>query len=218
METTKDALQVLGLLNRIQPHQNGWYKVHLFISLENFQLSRRRNKGTNNVNHGAKGMTNFYAHMVKENQVQNVGMEECPNMVLDETCLNHEDFSLCLIGKVKEFASLTNLKTKGLYGWRLRAFHVSGGLEIHLAVSHLDGVPDFENNGKKGYDVNDGSHEDDMYGGVSKNLKDVEGESDREEVLETNFEEVSDKSIFEGNSVRQNDVHSEDPFSIYEVQ
>nr|GEZ09768.1 cytochrome oxidase subunit 1, mitochondrial [Tanacetum cinerariifolium] len=108
--------------------------------------------------------------------------------------------------------------TKGLYGWRLRAFHVSGGLEIHLAVSHLDGVPDFENNGKKGYDVNDGSHEDDMYGGVSKNLKDVEGESDREEVLETNFEEVSDKSIFEGNSVRQNDVHSEDPFSIYEVQ
>nr|GFA73251.1 RNA-directed DNA polymerase, eukaryota, reverse transcriptase zinc-binding domain protein [Tanacetum cinerariifolium] len=30
------------------------------------------------------------------------------------------------------------------------------------------------------------------------------------------FEEVPDKSIFEGNSVRQNDVHSEDPFDIYE--
>nr|GFA33540.1 RNA-directed DNA polymerase, eukaryota [Tanacetum cinerariifolium] len=45
-----------------------------------------------------------------------------------------------------------------------------------------------------GYDVNDGSHEDDMYGGVSKNLKDVEGESDR-----------------------QTDIHSEDPFGIYEV-
>nr|GEU58694.1 nucleotide-binding alpha-beta plait domain-containing protein [Tanacetum cinerariifolium] len=36
--------------------------------------------------------------------IKNVGMEECPNMVLDETCLNHEDFSLCLPGKVKEFA------------------------------------------------------------------------------------------------------------------
>nr|GEW48789.1 RNA-directed DNA polymerase, eukaryota, reverse transcriptase zinc-binding domain protein [Tanacetum cinerariifolium] len=45
----------------------------------------------------------------------------------------------------------------------------------------------------------------------------VEGESDREEVHETNFEEVPDKSIFEGNSVRKNDVHSEDPFGIYEV-
>nr|GFD63153.1 hypothetical protein [Tanacetum cinerariifolium] len=55
--------------------------------------------------------------------------------------------------------------------------------------------------------------EDDMYGGVWENLKDVEGESDREEVPETNFEEVPHKSIFEGNSVRQNDVHSEDPFS-----
>nr|GEY18778.1 nucleotide-binding alpha-beta plait domain-containing protein [Tanacetum cinerariifolium] len=73
-------------------------------------------------------------------------------------------------------------------------------------------VPDFEEDGEEGYDVNDGSHEDDMYGGVSENLKDLEGESDREEVPETNFEELPDKSIFEGNFVRQNDVHSEDPF------
>nr|GEX35278.1 RNA-directed DNA polymerase, eukaryota, reverse transcriptase zinc-binding domain protein [Tanacetum cinerariifolium] len=101
----------------------------------------------------------------------------------DETYLNHEDFSLCLLGKVKEFASLTNLN-----------------------VVHAE----------QGYDVNDGSHEDDMYGGVSENLKDVKGESDREEVLETNFEEVPDKSIFEGNFVRQNDVHSQDSFGVYE--
>nr|GEX33328.1 RNA-directed DNA polymerase, eukaryota, reverse transcriptase zinc-binding domain protein [Tanacetum cinerariifolium] len=46
---------------------------------------------------------------------------------------------------------------------------------------------------------------------------DVEGESDREEVPETKFEEVPNKSIFEGNSVRQDDDHSEDPFGIYEV-
>nr|GFA57912.1 nucleotide-binding alpha-beta plait domain-containing protein [Tanacetum cinerariifolium] len=176
------------------------------------------NKGTNNVNHGAKGMENSYAHVVKGNQVQNVGMKECPNMVLDETCLNHEDFSLCLLGKVKEFASLTNLNVvldEWLYGWRLRAFHVSGGLEIHLAVSHVDGVraievpgwvPDFEEDGEEGYDVNDGSHEDDMYGGVSKNLKDVECESDREEVIETNFEEVLNKKR-DGKNI--NDKHED---------
>nr|GFB96511.1 nucleotide-binding alpha-beta plait domain-containing protein [Tanacetum cinerariifolium] len=70
-------------------------------------------------------------------------------------------------------------------------------------------VPDFEEDGEEGHGVNDGSHADDMYGGVSGNLKDVEGKSDREELLETNFEEVPDKSIFEGNSVRQNDVHFE---------
>nr|GFD11773.1 nucleotide-binding alpha-beta plait domain-containing protein [Tanacetum cinerariifolium] len=71
--------------------------------------------------------------------------------------------------------------------------------------------------GEEGYGVNNRSHEDYMYWGVSENLKDVEGESDMEEVPETNFEEVPDKSIFEGNFVRQNDVHSEDPFGIYEV-
>ncbi|GKC63746.1 hypothetical protein Tco_1096344 [Tanacetum coccineum] len=31
-------------------------------------------------------------------------------LVLDDTCLNHQDFSKSLIGKVKDFNSLTNLK------------------------------------------------------------------------------------------------------------
>nr|GEU38333.1 nucleotide-binding alpha-beta plait domain-containing protein [Tanacetum cinerariifolium] len=281
----------------------------------NKQSNKVNNKGTNYVNHGAKGMTNFYAHVVKGNQVQNVGMEECQNMVLDETCLNYEDFSLCLLGKVKEFASLTNLKVvlckEGYANIKLKymgGFLVMIVFQFNLAVGSwfsqiiqvhndfvidekviwvevagvpckwwyrntfsriasrwgtlLNGeeleeegyhsnricirtklkmvvfnsfkmvyrrmtcwvraievpgwVPDFKEDGEEGYDVNDGSHEDDMHEGVSENLKDVEGESDREEVHETNFEEVPDKSIFEGNSVRQNDVHSEDPFGIYE--
>nr|GEY51827.1 nucleotide-binding alpha-beta plait domain-containing protein [Tanacetum cinerariifolium] len=36
-------------------------------------------------------------------------MDNTPTMVLDETCLNNEVYSLSLLGKVKEFASLTNL-------------------------------------------------------------------------------------------------------------
>nr|GEX74003.1 RNA-directed DNA polymerase, eukaryota [Tanacetum cinerariifolium] len=56
-------------------------------------------------------------------------------------------------GKVKEFASLTNLKVVlEVPGW----------------------VPDFEEDGEEGYDMNDGSHEDDMHGDVLENLKDVE--------------------------------------------
>nr|GEZ78313.1 nucleotide-binding alpha-beta plait domain-containing protein [Tanacetum cinerariifolium] len=253
------------------------------------QSNKMNNKGTNNVNHEAKGMTNSYAHVVKGNQVQNVDMEECPNMVLDETCLNHEDFSLCLLGKVKEFASLINLKvvlgkegythielkymggfwvmivfqddeTRKRFQFNLAAgswfsqiiqahndfviderviwveeegYHIRTKLKTVMfdsfkmvyrgmtcwvhAIEVPGWVPDFEEDGEEGYDVNDGSHEDDMHGGVSENLKDVEGESDREEVLETNFEEVPDKSIFEGKSIRQNDVYYEDPFGIYEV-
>nr|GEZ15035.1 nucleotide-binding alpha-beta plait domain-containing protein [Tanacetum cinerariifolium] len=215
------------------------------------------------------------------NQVQNVGMEECPNMVLDETCLNHEYFSLCLQGcciinnlKVvlckKGYANI-ELKYMGGF-WVMIVFQddeTKKRIQFNLAVgswfsqiiqAHNDfvinerviwvevegvpctwwsrntfsriasrwgtllnreeledegyhsnrtcirtklktvvfnlfkmvyrgmtcwvraikvpgWVPDFEEDGEEGYDVNDGSHEDDM----------------------------------------QNDVHSEDPFGIYEV-
>nr|GFC71556.1 RNA-directed DNA polymerase, eukaryota, reverse transcriptase zinc-binding domain protein [Tanacetum cinerariifolium] len=43
-------------------------------------------------------------------------------------------------------------------------------------------VSDFEDDGEEGYDVNDGSHEDDMHGGVSENLKDVDNWSDENRV------------------------------------
>nr|GFD35987.1 hypothetical protein [Tanacetum cinerariifolium] len=98
---------------------------------------------------------------------------------------------------------------KGLYGWRLRAFHVSGGLEIHLAVPHRIAS-------RWGTLLNEEELEEEGYHS-NKICIHVEGEIDREEVLETNFEEVPDKSIFEGNSVRHNDVYSEDSFGIYEV-
>nr|GFC16251.1 nucleotide-binding alpha-beta plait domain-containing protein [Tanacetum cinerariifolium] len=49
-------------------------------------------------------------------------------------------------------------------------------------------VSDFEEDGEEGYDVNDGSHEDDMYGVYRKTLK-----------------------------MWKNDIHSKDPFGIYEV-
>nr|GEX71513.1 nucleotide-binding alpha-beta plait domain-containing protein [Tanacetum cinerariifolium] len=217
-------------------------KISTYVFVINFpdgeplhkQSNKVNNKGTNNVNHGAKGMTNSYAHVIKGNQVQNVNMEECPNMVLDETCLNHEDFMLCLLGNVKEFVSLTNLKVVlGKEGYANIELKYMGGFwvmivfqddetkkrfQFNLAMgswfsqiiqTHNDfvinerviwvkvegvpcmtcwvraievpgWVPDFEEDGEEGYNVNDGSHEDDMYGGVSENLKDVEGESDRE--------------------------------------
>ncbi|GJT37332.1 RNA-directed DNA polymerase, eukaryota, reverse transcriptase zinc-binding domain protein [Tanacetum coccineum] len=40
----------------------------------------------------------------------NMGMESNPVLVLDESCVNQHVYAYCLLGKVKEFASLTNLK------------------------------------------------------------------------------------------------------------
>nr|GEY85370.1 hypothetical protein [Tanacetum cinerariifolium] len=245
------------------------------------QSNNSNNKGTNNVNHGAKGKVKEFTSLTNLKVV--LGKEGYTNIDLkymgcfwvmvvfqDDETKKRFQFNLAVGSWFSQIIQAHNdfVIDEGLYGWRLRAFHVSGGLEIHLAVSHLDGtllngeeleeegyhsnricirtklktvvfdsfklvyrgmtcwvraievpgwVPNFEEDGEEGYDVNDGPYEDDMYGGVSKNLKDVEGESDREEVHETNFEEVTDKSIFKGNSIRQNDVHFEDPFGIYEV-
>nr|GEY42287.1 nucleotide-binding alpha-beta plait domain-containing protein [Tanacetum cinerariifolium] len=59
---------------------------------------------------GSKWSVNSYAHAVTGYQGNKEPMDNTPTMVLDETCLNNEVYSLSLLGKVKEFASLTNLK------------------------------------------------------------------------------------------------------------
>nr|GEZ61209.1 hypothetical protein [Tanacetum cinerariifolium] len=216
------VLDIDRLINNLCMVWVGRYKIHANVARFqreplHKQSNKVNNKGTNNVNHGAKGMANSYAHVVKGNQVQNVGKEGYVNIDLkfmgwfwvmvvfqDDETKKIFQFNLVVGSWFSQIIQAHNdfVIDEGLYGWRLRAFHVSGGLEIHLAISHVDGVraievpgwvPDFEEDGEEGYDVNDGSHEDDMYGGVSKNLKDVEGESDREEVIETKFEEVLNK-------------------------
>nr|GEZ99087.1 hypothetical protein [Tanacetum cinerariifolium] len=231
------------------------------------------NKGTNDVNHGAKGMTNSYTYVVKGNQVENVGMEECPNMVLDETCLKifrgYEDFSwvkkdmrilgssiwevlgLCLCFKmIKPRKGFNLILAVGSWFSQIIQAHNDFVIDERVVWVEVEGIPckwwsrntfsrtasrwgtllNGEESEEKGYHSNriyirtklktvifDSFKM--VYRGmtcwvraieVPENLKDVEGESDREEVPETNFEEVPDKSMFEGNSVRQNDVHSED--------
>nr|GEY76334.1 nucleotide-binding alpha-beta plait domain-containing protein [Tanacetum cinerariifolium] len=47
---------------------------------------------------------------VQQRETQDVTLEEESTSVLDESCLNQNDFSTCLMGKVKEFSSLTNLE------------------------------------------------------------------------------------------------------------
>nr|GEW07775.1 RNA-directed DNA polymerase, eukaryota, reverse transcriptase zinc-binding domain protein [Tanacetum cinerariifolium] len=59
---------------------------------------------------GTKGTTNSFAQVVRGVQSQMDTQDNIPPMVLDYSCLNKEEISLRLLGKVKDFASLTNLK------------------------------------------------------------------------------------------------------------
>nr|GEZ90373.1 RNA-directed DNA polymerase, eukaryota [Tanacetum cinerariifolium] len=59
---------------------------------------------------GLKRTVNSYAYAVTGYDGYKEPIDNIPTMVLDETCLNNEEYSLSLLGKVKEFASLTILK------------------------------------------------------------------------------------------------------------
>nr|GEX00333.1 putative RNA-directed DNA polymerase, eukaryota, reverse transcriptase zinc-binding domain protein [Tanacetum cinerariifolium] len=61
---------------------------------------------------GVTGTGKTYVYVVKDNNMS--GTMECdsiPAIVLDDECLYSKDFSKSLLGRVKEFASLSNLKT-----------------------------------------------------------------------------------------------------------
>nr|GFA13572.1 hypothetical protein [Tanacetum cinerariifolium] len=211
---------------------------------------KRDNVGGRKNEDGAKGMANSYAHAIKGTQEQKEVMDDIPSLVLDDSCLNQKVYSLCLLGKVKEFASLTNLKRvhgslrlfkhtmisllmSGLHGWRLRVFHASGGLGTFSRIASRWGTL------LNGDELEDGGfhrkricictnmktvlfesfkmvYRGKVWGDLG-NLKDLEGDSDVEEVFESKFEEESNKHTLEENSVRQSNAQSEDPFGIYEV-
>ncbi|GJU57278.1 nucleotide-binding alpha-beta plait domain-containing protein [Tanacetum coccineum] len=59
---------------------------------------------------GPNGTSNSYAHVVKGSQSHNLDSENIPAMMLDDSCLNQQNFNCCLMGKVKNFESLSNLK------------------------------------------------------------------------------------------------------------
>ncbi|GJV31430.1 nucleotide-binding alpha-beta plait domain-containing protein [Tanacetum coccineum] len=71
----------------------------------------RYNSGNFHKEKRDNGSSNSYAHAVKNGtQSVEVEMGNIPALVLDDTCVNQHDFLHSLMGKVKEFSSLSNLR------------------------------------------------------------------------------------------------------------
>nr|GEZ74948.1 RNA-directed DNA polymerase, eukaryota, reverse transcriptase zinc-binding domain protein [Tanacetum cinerariifolium] len=68
------------------------------------------NSGDTYNNSRVKGASNSYAYVVKGSQNSKMDLDSSPVMVLDDSYLNEKDYSLCLMCKVKDFATLANLK------------------------------------------------------------------------------------------------------------
>nr|GEW21570.1 RNA-directed DNA polymerase, eukaryota, reverse transcriptase zinc-binding domain protein [Tanacetum cinerariifolium] len=240
----------------------------------------KRDNAGGNVG-GVKGAANSYAHVVKGNYYPREVMDRSPSLVLDDSCLNQKEYSLCLLGKVKDFASLSKLKIiqassdfnidervtwvelevvpyklwsrntfsriASRWGTFLDGddredgcFHrkricICMKLKTNLfeyfrvvyrgkviwtrAKEVLGWVPDFVEDIKEESDSDDDSYEGEIKNDCLKFsvASDVEGESDVEAVHELKFKEYPKKHTSDDASVGQNNVHSEDPFDIYDI-
>ncbi|GKA81666.1 nucleotide-binding alpha-beta plait domain-containing protein [Tanacetum coccineum] len=93
----------------------------------------RSNTGVDPKNRGVKGYSISYVNVVKGSQSLNTEMESKPALVLDSTCVNQRDYSNFLMGKVKDIASLTNLKVVlGKEGFENIELKYMGGYWIML--------------------------------------------------------------------------------------
>ncbi|GJV13203.1 nucleotide-binding alpha-beta plait domain-containing protein [Tanacetum coccineum] len=103
------------------------YKLHANItrfqrSPANVDKNAPMNGGVKIYNTKANGSTNVhrnqkisggghtYVNVVKGSTQNGSSDNESPAMVLEEKCMLSKDLSMCLLGRVKEFASLANLK------------------------------------------------------------------------------------------------------------
>ncbi|GJZ10010.1 nucleotide-binding alpha-beta plait domain-containing protein [Tanacetum coccineum] len=70
----------------------------------------RINSFGNKVNNVVNEISSSYAYVAKGGSANNEEKDSILVMVFDDTCVNQQEFSLCLNGKIKEVGALVNLK------------------------------------------------------------------------------------------------------------
>nr|GEX25301.1 RNA-directed DNA polymerase, eukaryota [Tanacetum cinerariifolium] len=142
-------------------------------SLHNINGVKRGHLGDTYNSNGVKGAANSYAHVVKGSQNSKMDSDSSLVMVLDDSCLNEKDYYLFLMGKVKDFATLANLKVVVVNeGFDNIKFKYMGGVTwVEIEDSEIGSYEEVPN-------------EEDV-----KNVEDLEGDSDGEIVPDTKFGE-----------------------------
>ncbi|GKB46498.1 nucleotide-binding alpha-beta plait domain-containing protein [Tanacetum coccineum] len=202
------------------------------------------NNGENMINTGeahkdkeVKGYSNSYANVLRGSQPINMEMENNPALVLDNSCLNHQDYSNFLMGKVKDFASLSNLKVvlvkdgydniklkyMGGYWQASNDFIIDG----RVTWVEIEGIP------LKMWSANTFAriaskcgkvfwvHAKEIPRWVPDFVEDNDEETDTDEETNKGESNGEDEEIPKTNvkevSVGQKDAHSVDPFNLYDL-
>nr|GFC95679.1 DIE2/ALG10 family [Tanacetum cinerariifolium] len=188
----------------------GSHRLHANIA--RFQRPTGQNSSINFGHNGEKQKDdkgnnrnfNSDAHVLKGVSHPNGDTTNTPSLVIGDDCVNQEDYSCCLNGKVKEFGSLSNLKVVlGNEGFNEIRIRYLGGLWVMLVFRSVDGNENFM----------DSEPEDDIFGGVDKpNTDNSEEEFEDENVVsDTMFDDGSVKPSVVKNSSGNQGNKSEDP-------
>nr|GEZ88883.1 nucleotide-binding alpha-beta plait domain-containing protein [Tanacetum cinerariifolium] len=166
-------------------------------------VDKTENKSSHNTFHktvGNKDIGNSFVNVVKGSGMS-LETGSTPTIVLDDECLNTKDLSCSLMGRVKEFTSLSNLK-KVLCNEGFDVLKISY-LVYWMRAKEVPGwTPEFTEEEEK-----DDVSVEDNHGGIhsGQEINNCNDESDVEEVPETCF------NVPEG----QKGNPSKDPFIIY---
>ncbi|GKB12276.1 RNA-directed DNA polymerase, eukaryota, reverse transcriptase zinc-binding domain protein [Tanacetum coccineum] len=96
---------------------------------------------------GSKDNSNSNAHAVKGCSQMNREAESNPALVLDESCVNKQDYSCCLNGKVKDFGAVSNLKVVlGNEGFDNIVFRYLSGLWVMIEFTSVEAKEKFHSN------------------------------------------------------------------------
>nr|GEY45246.1 RNA-directed DNA polymerase, eukaryota, reverse transcriptase zinc-binding domain protein [Tanacetum cinerariifolium] len=181
---------------------------------------------------------NSFVQAVKGNNLYGGGETELfPAAVLDDECLVTKDLSKSLLGRVKEFACIANLKValfnevlglgsrvlnkhpwissrrEELHGWRLRGFRLSCGRIIHLRELRIGGVLlDIDDQEETCYHSKHESDDEYQEDDTSKNggSNDHDSSSGRGE---SEMEEVLE-TLFQDDRLVKNDMKEGDNISV----
>ncbi|GJZ43946.1 RNA-directed DNA polymerase, eukaryota, reverse transcriptase zinc-binding domain protein [Tanacetum coccineum] len=107
----------------------------------------RRNTYEEKSDNGKKENYNSYAHVVKGLSQVNRDTDNNPTMVIDDDCVNQEDYMCCLNGKVKDFGSLSNMKiVLGNEGFNDIEIRYLGGLWVMIVFKSVEVKEKFKSN------------------------------------------------------------------------
>ncbi|GJU21901.1 hypothetical protein Tco_1155243 [Tanacetum coccineum] len=199
----------------------------------------------NTKDNGHRDDVSSYANVVKNQSQGNGENDSKPVLVLDDSCVNTQDYSCCLNGKVKEVGVLENLKVAlGNEGFTIIEFKYMGCFLIQassefitderVTMVEIEGIPlKVRRIGCRSKEISVDSNLDDQNDEemirkkkkVKKFLRRISVRDDDEYMWENNVSRVSDTEVEEENpkskdgvvSSEQNGKQSEDPFNIYSL-